>query len=106
MDPKNNLIEDSASCALSINTANTNFWIQTPYDKYWKCGSVGCTSSNNLFWRTAISGTSDYTLNIDTQNDWTCPIVDNDINNQFCTPTPGNDPMYGYYTCSKIKCVH
>jgi hypothetical protein len=106
MDPKNNLIEDSGSCELKLNPADTRFFIQTPYDKYWKCASVGCSSASNAFWRTAISSSADYTQSVDPINDWQCPVTDNDPNAPFCTPVPLGDAMFGYYKCKQVKCIH
>lgn len=111
MDAKNNLIEDSGTCEAKINAADTRFFVQTPYDKYWKCASVGCngsgtTTAGQLVFRGAISSSLDYTQAVDPMNDWQCPLLDNDPNKPFCTSVPLGDSMFGYYKCIKIKCVH
>ena len=45
-DPKNVMIEDVGECKLSLNSADTRFWDQTPYDKYVKCVESNCADSS------------------------------------------------------------
>lgn len=110
MDPKNNLVEDSGTCELKLNPADTRFFVQTPYDKYWKCASVGCnggyTPAASYMWRSAVSGGTDYVQAVDPVNDWQCPLIDQNPNKPYCTPVPLGDAMFGYYKCKQIKCVH
>ena len=110
VDPKNVMIEDVGECKLQLNSADTRFWDQTPNDKYTKCGEQNCMNtlitSDVTLPNSWMSGT--FTTTADTQQDWYCPVADDDKNAPFCTEIATTDALYGttLYMCSAIKCVH
>lgn len=106
VDPKNIMIEDVGECVMTISASDTRFWDQTPKDKYVKCSAQNCANS-------AISAndgwmTGEFTISADSQEDWYCPVADDDKDAPFCTPLVYGDTYYGddLYVCKAMKCIH
>lgn len=95
VDPKNDMIEDSARCTVQQNTNDSRFWSTTVTDYYNKCDAADCslTTLSTGVWR---SGT--YTATADTTNNWVVAVTDDDPQDRFCTAMAGVTTSGSSYT--------
>lgn len=93
---------DSGTCSMKINGVDKRFWTQTAGDGYYKCDTEVCASAgptSNIF-----PGPDKFQA--DTTNNWKTPIIDNDVENPFCTPYTkqelGANPYFLQFACKSI----
>ena len=77
------------------NSQDTRFWTQTAADGHFKCDDLTCATPNSTW--------NDDTSPSDT--DWTCPIIDDDPYDKFCTAHANADGESETFACSAIKCI-
>lgn len=90
IDRKDLLNIDVVKCVMVQNSQNNVFWTQSSSDGKYVCSNYICDAPDTTF--AADASPSD--------TDWKNPIIDNDVNNPFCTKSTD-----AAFACSKIQCI-
>lgn len=80
-------------------------------DSYVQCADETCADSELVVSLTppellSVWMTGETTTTLDDEQNWYTPVVDNDLDEPFCTPLPNDDANFGLYKCKAIKCLY